>query len=67
MEKITLQIEKKDGGYYFPQFGIHVAAKSETAAKKIIEDGHGINIAEAIERLNNPPTPEDSAEEQESE
>lgn len=43
-KKATIQVEKKDGGYYFPAVDIHVVAKNEKAALKLIQETHGIDV-----------------------
>lgn len=46
-ELIKAKVEKKDGGYLFPELGIHVVAKSEEGAKKLVKEYHGIDPDEA--------------------
>lgn len=54
-KEIKLEVEKKDGGYYFPQFDIHAIAKTEAEAKEIIKVGHGIDVDARIAELNKQP------------
>jgi hypothetical protein len=45
---IKAKIVKKNGGYLFPQLGIHVVAKSEDDARKLVKKYHGIDPDTAV-------------------
>lgn len=47
-KKIKAEIEERDGGYYFPQIDIHVIAKNETEAKKLVKKYHGIDVDKEV-------------------
>lgn len=51
-EKIKLEYEKKDGGYYFPQVDIHVKANTLEQAKEVIKTGHGLDLDAHLKWLN---------------
>jgi len=42
----SIEVKKRDSGYYFPAVDIHVVAKSEKAALKLIKETHGLDVAE---------------------
>lgn len=42
-KKIQAEIEERDGGYFFPQFDIHVVAKDEATARKLVKKYHGFD------------------------
>jgi len=44
MKKYKAPFEEKDGGYYFPDYDIHVAAVGLEKAKQIIKETHGVDI-----------------------
>jgi hypothetical protein len=50
-ELIKAKVEKQDGGYLYPELGIHVVAKSEDSAKKLVKQYHGIDVDEAVTEL----------------
>ena len=57
-KNVKIEAKKKDGGFYFPVVDIHVIAKNETEALKIIKQTHGVDVqketnahAAAAERL----------------
>lgn len=52
MAKVKAQSEKKDGGYYFPQFDIHVVASTEKAAKEFIKKHYGFEPDEQAQLLS---------------
>ncbi len=43
-KKSEVKIVHKDGGYEFPDFGIHVAADSEDEARARVRQQFGINV-----------------------
>ena len=51
-KKIKLEIEEQDGGYLFPQFGVHVIASTQKEARKLVKKYHGFDPDEEITKLN---------------
>lgn len=45
------KVEKKDGGFYFPDFDIHILASDEADAKVLIKEHHGFDPDERTEEL----------------
>lgn len=37
------KLEKKNGGYYFPELKIHVVARTEEGARRAVKVYHGID------------------------
>lgn len=50
-KKVKARVEQKDGGYYYPDFEIHVAAKSEKAARDFIKTHHGFDVDDQAQLL----------------
>lgn len=50
-ELVKAKVEKQDGGYLYPELGIHVVAKTEESAKKLVKQYHGIDVDEAATEL----------------
>lgn len=48
---VKAKVEKQDGGYYFPELGIHVVAKSEDSAKTAVKQYHGIDADETVKKM----------------
>lgn len=53
---------KRDGGFYFTAWGIHVAAQTEGEAKKVLVEAYGVNVDK-----DQPPHPDHVATGQETE
>lgn len=51
MADAKAKIEKKDGGYYFPELDIHVVAKNEAEAKELVKVGHGIDVDKTAAKI----------------
>ena len=45
--KPTIEVKKRDGGFYFPAVDIHVVAKNEKEALKLIKETHGLDVEAA--------------------
>lgn len=50
-KKITATIKEQDGGYFFPELDVHVVAKSEDAARKLVKKYYGFNPDEEVARI----------------
>ncbi len=45
------KVQKKDGGFYFPDFDIHILASDEADAKVLVKEHHGFDPDERTQEL----------------
>jgi len=57
---IRAEIKEQDGGYFFPQFDVHVIAKNEDAARKLVKKYHGFDPDEEVAKIESVQTPRKS-------
>lgn len=46
-----VEIIKENGGYFFPQFDIHVLADSKVDAKAKVKEYYGIDVDSALKEM----------------